>query len=221
MTIRGANYPRRKNDDYPTPPEVLDVLFEHVRFRGPILDPACGKLKRVVVAAERHGYNAIGDDLIYGGDFLATRSTGQHDLVTNPPFGDRRGTLTLKFIEHALELTAPEQRKVAMLLPVDFDSGKTRQHVFNHPAFEQKLVLLDRIKWFNGKSGSLNHAWFVWNWRWLSMLPVIKYVRTPDEDRKSRDKGARVELQCCTSCKTPASTVRSFRTSTRRRTTSA
>ena len=56
MTIRGANYPRRKNDDYPTPPEVLDVLFKHVHFRGStIFDPACGKLKRVIDAAERHG----------------------------------------------------------------------------------------------------------------------------------------------------------------------
>lgn len=185
MTIRGANYPRRKNDDYPTPPEVLDVLFEHVRFRGPILDPACGKLKRVILAAERHGYAAGGDDLIYGRDFLNS-TDGRHDIVTNPPFGDRRGTLTLKFIEHALELTAPDRRKVAMLLPVDFDSGKTRLHVFNHPAFEQKLVLLDRVKWFNGQSGSLNHAWFVWNWRWLSMLPVIKYVRTPDGTQVTR-----------------------------------
>ena len=186
MTVRGADYPRRPNDDYPTPPEVLDVLFEHVRFRGPILDPACGKLKRVILAAERHGYTARGGDIVLGHrDFLKT-TDGSCDIVTNPPFGDRRGSLTLAFIEHALVLTAPAQRKVAMLLPVDFDSGKTRLHVFDHPAFEQKLVLLDRIKWFNGKSGSLNHAWFVWNWRWLNMLPVIKYVRTPDEPQVTR-----------------------------------
>jgi hypothetical protein len=184
MTVRGADYPRRKNDDYPTPAEVLDVLFKHVRFRGPILDPACGKLARVVKAAERHGYSAGGDDIIYGHNFLNS-TDGTHDIVTNPPFGDRRGSLTLAFIEHALKLTAPDMRKVAMLLPVDFDSGKTRVHVFNHPAFSLKLVLLDRVKWFNGKSGSLNHAWFIWDWgrninQKTARTPGIKYARTPD-----------------------------------------
>ena len=176
MTVRGANYPRRKLDDYPTPPEVLDTLFGNVMFDGPIYDPACGKLKRVIQAAERHGLPAGGDDIIYGHDFFDCDYVGHHDIVTNPPFGDRRGLMTLRFIEHALHVTAPERRRIAMLLPIDFDSGKTRRHVFEHSAFTLKLVLLDRIKWFDGRSGSTNHCWCVWDWR-NRKPPTIKYAR--------------------------------------------
>ena len=179
MTVRGADYPRRPNDDYPTPPEVLDVLFKHIRFRGTIFDPACGKLKRVIKAAERHGYTASGNDIIRGEDFLKTLHVGSCNVVTNPPFGDRRGSLTLAFIEHSLLVTRTFRKKVAMLLPIDFDSGKTRVHVFQHPAFTQKIVLLDRVKWFNNQSGSLNHAWFIWDWQHTGP-PIIRYTRTPN-----------------------------------------
>jgi hypothetical protein len=181
MTIRGANYIRRKLDDYATPSEVLDTLFEHVRFRGPILDPACGRLLRVVHAAERHGYAAGGDDIIHGHNFLDMQNISGHDIVTNPPYGDRRGSLALDFIVHALVLTKEHRKRVAMLLPIDFDSGKTRQLVFQHRAFALKLVLLDRVRWFNGQAGSTNHAWYIWNWM-NKGPPVIRYARTATEE---------------------------------------
>jgi hypothetical protein len=176
MTIRGADYLRRKHDDYPTPPEVLDVLFKRVKFRGRIVDPACGKLKRIIKAAERHGYRAGGSDIIYGTDFFDIHYIGGHNVITNPPYGNRRGSTALHFIEHALAITKSFYGCVAMLLPIDFDSGKTRTHVFQHPAFALKLVLLDRIRWFNGQAGSTNHAWYIWNWRHKGP-PTIKYAR--------------------------------------------
>jgi hypothetical protein len=189
MTVRGANYPRKPNDDYPTPPEVLDVLFSHVNLGPTIFDPACGRLKRVMKAAECHGLHGTGSDIIYGHDFLSNVYHVAADIVTNPPFGDRRGTLTLKFIEHALMVTKETRQRIAMLLPVDFDSGKTRIHVFNHPAFALKLVLLDRIKWFNNKAGSLNHAWFVWDWH-NDRPPIIRYARTSHGDHVKTKGGA-------------------------------
>jgi hypothetical protein len=176
VTVRGADYVRRKNDDYPTPPEVIDVLFDNVSFTK-VLDPACGKLKRVVKAAERAGLVSYSSDIIYGANFFETEVLPfASDIVTNPPYGDRRGSLALRFIEHALELTKPGRNKIAMLLPIDFDSGKTRQHVFAHRAFALKIVLLDRIRWFDGQSGSTNHAWFVWDWQHKGP-PIIKYAR--------------------------------------------
>ena len=59
------------------------------------------------------------------------------------------------------EITLP---RIAMLLRNDFDSAITRQCLFRHePRFAFKLVLLNRIKWFDGPSSpSNNHAWFVW-----------------------------------------------------------
>ena len=176
MTTRGADYTRRKNDDYPTPPEVLDTLFECVKFSS-ILDPACGKLRRVVEAAKRHGYEADGCDIISGDDF-SHRSYDyvSCDIVTNPPYGDRRGSLALRFIELSLELTRRYRKRVAMLLPIDFDSGTSRQHVFQHPAFAMKIVLLNRIKWFDGQSGSTNHCWCIWDWKHKGP-PTIRYAR--------------------------------------------
>ena len=176
MTTRGADYERRKHDDYPTPPEVLDVLFEHVKFSS-VFDPACGNLKRIVKSAKRHGYEADGLDIIYGDDFLQpSYEYVSCDIITNPPYGDRRGTLALRFIERSLELARRYRKRVAMLLPIDFDSGKTRSHVFQHPAFALKIVLLDRVKWFNGQAGSTNHAWYIWDWRHKGP-PTIKYAR--------------------------------------------
>jgi hypothetical protein len=177
MTIRGANYERKPNDNYPTPPEAIDILFEHVNF-GEVLDPACGELQRIVEAAWRHGYDAMGTDIIFGADFLDSTDCDNHDIVTNPPYGGRSGRLAREFIEHALELTEGHQGRVAMLLPVDFDSGKTRLHLFQHPAFALKLIPVDRIKWFDGKSGSINNAWFVWCWKHQGP-PILRYTRIP------------------------------------------
>src|SRR5262249_50437298 len=55
--------------------------------------------------------------------------------------------------------------RVAMLLRNDFDSVLTRQHLFRfNPYFSTKIVLLNRIKWFDGPSSpSDNHSWFIWD----------------------------------------------------------
>jgi hypothetical protein len=86
--------------------------------------------------------------------------------------------LAVKFIEHGLELVPI----VAMLLKVDFDSGRTpRQHLFrNCPAFVCKLTLLNRIEWFPGDYGSsTNHAWFLWDQQ-HSGPPIISYAEKRD-----------------------------------------
>jgi hypothetical protein len=76
-------------------------------------------------------------------------------IITNPPY-----ELAAEFIERALSLTASDGL-VAMLLRTDFDHAKSRQHLFQHPAFRKKLVLTKRIKWFEDSEGqpSFNHAW--------------------------------------------------------------
>jgi hypothetical protein len=76
---------------------------------------------------------------------------------------NRRGELACAFVRHAL---ASSVGLVAMLLKVDFDSAKTRIGLFrDNPRFAGKVVLLNRIVWFEpeGAAGpSENHAWFVW-----------------------------------------------------------
>ena len=176
MTVRGANYPRRPRDDYPTPPEVVRTLLVNSSIGPTIFDPACGKRNNIVSAARSLGISATGNDIVHGFNFLDSHRQVNRDIVTNPPFGTA-GRDAMAFIRHALDLTQKHRRRVAMLLPVDFDSGKTRTDVFGDcQIFAGKLVLLDRIKWFNGKSGSLNHAWFIWNWDHQGP-PVIAYAR--------------------------------------------
>ncbi len=179
MPTRGANYARVPLDHYPTPPEVTRTLFQNVDLGPQIFDPACGEQNRIVAVALNSGKCAFGKDIITGNDFLTSpyRLDRGVDIVTNPPYGDRRGSLAVQFIERALWLMSKHRNRVAMLLPVDFDSAKTRQHVFGqHKAFAMKLILLDRIRWFDNKAGSTNHAWFIWNWK-HSGPPTIRYTR--------------------------------------------
>jgi hypothetical protein len=92
--------------------------------------------------------------------------------------------LALRFIEHALE----HSDLVAMLLQVDFDSGRTRKHVFRDcKAFVGKIVLVERILWFPGTDGdpSDNHAWFVWD-KLNRKPPQLFYADSGGEAAKLR-----------------------------------
>jgi hypothetical protein len=123
----------------------------------------------------RQGVKAVGTNP----DFLGITEppvVGVTDIITNPPLGpNRRGELARAFIEHALRLPV---RRVAMLLPIDFDSAFTRQHLFRFcSAFAGKIVLLNRIRWIPGSTGSpsTNHCWCLWD-QANENLPTIRYV---------------------------------------------
>jgi hypothetical protein len=161
MSQRHSEYPRVPNDDYATPPWVAQVIAPFLRQHARHLwDPACGA-GQLVQALRAEGFQVAGT----ADDFLA-RSALPHDridcIVTNPPYG-KGGRQACEFIAHAIDLVP----LVAMLLRVDFDSGKTRTPLFRDcPTFAHKVVLLDRIMWFPGDVGpSTNHAWFIWDKR--------------------------------------------------------
>jgi hypothetical protein len=161
MSQRNSGYARVRDEDYATPPWPARVLAPFLRQRGALhlWDPAAGA-GSLVRTLRAEGFEVTGTT----DDFLAksTVPAGVSAIVTNPPFGTR-GRLACRFIEHALEL-API---VAMLLRIDFDSGRTRLHLFRDcPAFAQKIVLLHRIVWFEhegAKEPSENHCWAVWD----------------------------------------------------------
>lgn len=192
MSTTFSGYKRRKADDYPTPVEAVNVLFDSHDLPYSVRDawdPCCGKRRRILEAVRNYGYKARGTDIIFGRDFLTTQfGQSKMDIVTNPPFGVQ-GRLAVAFIERALELTLRYRRRVFMLLPVDFDSGSTRQAIFGGcPRFAHKVVLLNRVRIFNNQSGTTNHAWFVWDGspreRWK--LPTISYARIHYEKGASR-----------------------------------
>jgi hypothetical protein len=175
MVVRGASYPRKKNDLYETPAETTRVLLDLVKFGARVCDPACGKNAIVKVLRER-GYDVDGSDIRHRYDFLKDEFLWpEYDIISNPPYG-AGGRVAMAFIKRALEVTAPWQGKVAMLLHADFDSGKTRVPLFRDcPAFALKIVLLNRIRWFHGKSGAVNHCWAIWSHKHRGP-PIIRYA---------------------------------------------
>ena len=157
MAQRNSGYERVTGDTYVTPQWVWDALYSVEDFDDPW---DCAPV------------NATADFMeLYDADLC-------FDIVTNPPFN-----LSEKFVRHALKLTEPHGKKVAMLLPMAWDAAKTRRDLFENPPFKAKYTLTTRIRWENleqKKAGpSNNHAWFVWDWSYegrpfLGYLPKLE-----------------------------------------------
>jgi hypothetical protein len=181
MSQRNSGYVRQEMEDYSTPPWVGAVIARWLQRQSvrSIWEPAPGRgqLGRALAA---HGFSVHETDTDF---FLFPQAMEVDALVTNPPYG-KRGELAERFIRRALDMNVPI---AAFLLRVDYDSAKTRADIFRDcPSFAGKIVLLDRIVWFEregGKSPSENHAWFIWD-RWNQpSRPGIAYGGKPDEDR--------------------------------------
>ncbi|WDR03645.1 hypothetical protein PSQ19_06125 [Devosia algicola] len=189
MTQTASKYDRLDLEKYFTPAWPTEALLSAESFVGGIFDPAAGDggiLNALPASMKRHGSDISPDaDGITAIDFFDIKAGSWPNIVTNPPYGPG-GRLAVRFIEHALELTKPMGGKVAMLLRVDFDSAKTRRHIFaDHLAYAAKYVLTRRIRWTNFEQKeagpTVNHAWLVWDWRKRAGSPVtLGYLPTPE-----------------------------------------
>lgn len=202
MSQRRSGYARKAHDLYETPAWVTDVVARHLietervnPVRARVLEPAAGN-GQMVRQLKANGFRSIatadieprpGLDVVEDFRTLAPNMLDVHRahpehlptlVATNPPY--TKG-LVEEFIRHALALTRPQLGCVAMLLKVDFDSGKTRSAIFrDHPAWGTKIVLQDRITWFaesEGADPSVNHAWYVWNWRRMARTGAARHPR--------------------------------------------
>lgn len=177
MSTRTSGFDRVPADLYESPRWVVDALAEHVSLQGlSIWEPACGTGK-MVRALESHGALVRATDLTHQGpdceaalDFtlgVIVPCGPYTSIATNPPYGPQ-GKTAEAFIQRGLEYIGPGCL-LALLLPVDFDSAKTRARFFSEcPHFAAKIVLTRRIMWFEPAPGekrsspSANHAWFIW-----------------------------------------------------------
>jgi hypothetical protein len=192
MGKHGSEYARIERDHYPTPSWVPQALAEHVDLRGlTVWEPACGD-GGMAAALRRQGCARVyASDIVDRGngqdealDFLSAQSPKlRFDLVcTNPPFG-KRGKLATAFIEVGLQ-RLENPGLLALLLPCDFDSAKTRARWFGDcPHFVAKIVLRKRVIWFQRTDGKReapreNSAWFLWQRSppHLRHPPVILYA---------------------------------------------
>jgi hypothetical protein len=204
-----TGYARVERDLYPTPPWVVSALAEHVDLRGlTVHEPACGNRHMAealllagcarVYTSDIVDYGAGQDEIL---DFLSAQmpnlERAPDAIITNPPFG-QGGRLATAFIEVGLTRIRRHGGLLALLLPCDFDSAKTRTRYFGDcPDFVAKIVLRKRIVWFQRDDGVLeapkeNSAWFLWQRSLLRTHrpPIILYApeteplpKTPDAER--------------------------------------
>ena len=163
MSQRDSGYERNERDLYETPAWVTEALLPQLRECRIIWEPAAGSGKMSRVLKGFAG-TVISSDIAEG--------QGQDFLAADGFDGDAIITNPMR---------------------TDFDHAKSRQHLFQHPAFSKKVVLTRRVKWFEGPTickhcggcGSIrglkckpckgkgwkkqgpseNHAWFVWDYR--------------------------------------------------------
>lgn len=171
MTVTKSNYKLRKNELYETERWATRAAVKHMPIKGLLWhEPTAGNHKIADVLCEEGGRVVTSDIATYqrSHDFIYNYLSDEppvldepvDGVIGNPPYGPSNRT-ALKFIERALERC---DGWVAMLLTAKFDSGLTRRHVLaDCPRFYAKVVLLDRIQWFPGKTtGTEDHAWFIW-----------------------------------------------------------
>jgi hypothetical protein len=109
-------------------------------------------------------------------------------LITNPAYGYRCRYVT-PTIEAGLRRLGPNG-VMALLLPVDCDSAARRSAYFGScPHFDFKIVLNERIVWFERPDGERaqpkeNHGWFVWRRRRRRRDPIIRYEPNKKEGPK-------------------------------------
>jgi hypothetical protein len=178
MSQRPSGYQRQTDDIYETPARLTRVMVPYLRRHAlRIWDPANGPTSQLAQVLRAPGFRVIATRR----DFLPIGCLPDlriEAICTNPPYGFG-GRLACQFIAHAIELATV----MAMLLRIDFDSSKTRVHIFRDcRAFAGKIVPLDRITWFQreGAPGpSDSHAWLIWNRRRRGP-PTIGYASRPD-----------------------------------------
>jgi len=176
MSQRDSGYDRQPDDFYSTPAWVTNALQPYMVGARLIWDPAAGDGAMVKAMNAWPSVKVRGTDIRSGVDFLGANTVGElpfDTIVCNPPY-----SMAQAFIEQSLRLTRQPRGRVAMLLRVDFDSAKTRRHLFGScPEFSMKLVLTSRIRWFAGSTGSpsFNHAWFIWDWAHLGRPATVRY----------------------------------------------
>jgi hypothetical protein len=189
-----TGFARIERDHYPTPSWVVEALAAHVDLAGlRIWECACGdgRMAEALKAAGASVYASDVADYGYGGfdaalDFVAgqTPKVEHFDaIITNPPFG-KRGKLAEQFIRTGLQQIAVCPFMV-LLLPVDFDSAKTRMQLFaGCQHFAGKIILTRRVVWFpcldvkgRQKAPKENSVWYLWSRNVIrGRLPVVLYA---------------------------------------------
>lgn len=207
-----SKFARRDGDAYYTDAWVTEALLDAMRKNGTplaeapgvIWEPAAGRGDMARILA-REGEVFCSDvnlddldpcefDRIEQLDFLKD-APGSLDLldvgaiVTNPPFFKNYAA---KFLKRALDY---EPTVTAVLVRLEFASGRTRTTMFERDdyAFELKLTSRPRWDWWFRDEPEAEprhyYSWHVWDKRTIGQKPVIYRAMNPaDAGKREREK---------------------------------
>jgi len=172
MTVTASNHARQINELYETPYWAVEIILKHLPslIGWCVWEPAAGNHRIADVlmcgGADVHTTDietyTRAHDVIFDFNESDIIKTAFHAIITNPPYGPGNHTAA-KFTRRSLQRC---DGWVVMLLTVKFDSGSSRVDLFrDNPRFHKKVVLLDRLRWFDGPGtmdGTEDHAIFIW-----------------------------------------------------------
>jgi hypothetical protein len=168
------SYAIRGNDAYYTPKRAIDALLKVERFRGTVLEPACGDGAISSRFKDCISFDLEHDDESKRQNFLQHLRFWQCDhVVTNPPF-----KFAQAFAEKALLCAS---KKVALLLKLSFLEGSRRKRFLETSPLETVYVFSDRLNFLregddSKQNGTMAFAWFVWNKKRKLGHPTIKWI---------------------------------------------
>lgn len=182
IKLAGSGGKREKNDFYPTPRYVTELLLKSENFSSMVWEPACGA-GDISLVLSANGFQVYSTDLNadkYGFgeklNFLSIRNNKRIDnIITNPPF-----SLATEFILKSKELA---QSKIALFLRTNFLEGEKRYKMFKDKVFPLKCIyqFTKRVAFGGYYSGMLSFAWFVWDKSWIGE-PTIRWF-DPSEQK--------------------------------------
>ena len=160
MSSTGRGTIRKVNDHYDTPFYTIRSLLNVHIIQYPVLEPCAGNLAIV---------NMLKYEKVYSMDINPESPAQMHcdyltrqhvpvcqTIITNPPFNLAQG-----IIEKAL-LDIGTGGEVIMLLRLNFLGAQKRKQFWQDTPLKHVFVLSKRPCFINGKSDSIEHAWFIW-----------------------------------------------------------
>lgn len=151
---------RQVNDHYDTPTYTTRSLLDAHDIKYPVLEPCAGNL--AIANMLNKGLVTTNDinpesQSTFNYDYLNYSFKDSHinTVITNPPFN-----IAQQIIDRALN-DVVEGGEVIMLLRVNFLGSQKRKPFWKDAPLKYVYVLSKRPAFINGKTDSIEYAWFV------------------------------------------------------------
>ena len=170
---------RQKYNFYATHPSCVADILRAESFCHFILEPFCGT-GSMAEEIKKAGYEVAAYDIVdrgYGGvaDFQKLQvEKGKYDIISNPPYDEH-------LVDHILKCLEVCHSKVALLLPLNYLSGRERyDRLFSVCPPQRVFVYRERIKIaiggefdrIKGLSNMTNYCWLVWERNFLGITEL-------------------------------------------------